>query len=426
MSKSKNSVLIKKNIKGFMVKNFSLRLNINRLFFFLIACAIVLACAIPMEIWAINATEAIHGNGFIRINIIANDGIAFGSLSNSTGLIYFLQTLEIIVLIAVLIFSTKKWAMFFMGLAISGGAYNLIDRMVPKTLASSNEHIKNAVIDYFQFYDKSAIFNFSDIYILVGIIGFCLFLFIWLLIDSHNENKKKEYIQKMKQIGIIYENDDLIVVNKPKGLLTHSTAHQKDGTLFDAIKSKVKVDEFDDKTRAGIVQRLDNNTNGLMVIAKNKKTANALIEQIENKVLLRKYIAIVHNDFKDEKIIIKAPIARSKGAKLKFIVSDDCKAKDAQTEIKVIKHFKNAALIECTLKTGRTHQIRVHLSYINHPIYNDPLYGKDDGFGKYDQFLTSYYLRFVDPGSKKTLEFKVEPDETFVKLEKALENEKTI
>lgn len=411
--------------RKFAKSNFSKILNTERLIFFSVTCIIVLTCAIPMEIWAINAPNQIYGNGFIRINIVLNTGISFGTLDKQIGLIYFLQFLEVLVLLGVFIFSRRISSMIFMGFAIMGGIYNMIDRMIPKLLISDKGQgsIKNAVLDYFQFFDKSAIFNFSDIFILVGVIGFAIFIIVWLLIDVYNDNKKKENMKRIDQIEIIFENDDLLVLNKPKGLLMHPTTYQKDNTVFDTIKWKIKTNEFEDKTRAGIVQRLDQFTNGLIVVAKNKNTAEQLIQQIEQKVLIRKYLAIVHNDFKDDKIIIKAPIARSKTGKLKFVVSDDPKAKDAITEVKVLKHLKTASYLECTLRTGRTHQIRVHLSYIHHPIFNDPLYGKNDGFEKYGQFLTSYYLRFIDPKSNNTLEFKIKPDDTFNKLLNILENE---
>lgn len=222
-------------------------------------------------------------------------------------------------------------------------------------------------------------------------------------------------------LKIIYEDDDLIVVNKPKGLLVHPTSYNEKNTLVDLLRNKIKCNEFEDQIRPGIIQRLDKNTNGLMLIAKTKKVASNLIKQMNEGILIRKYLAIVHNDFKDDVIIIKAPIAREKNKTLKMVVSSDAKAKEAVTKIKVIKHFNNASYIECELETGRTHQIRVHMNYLHHPIFNDSLYGHDDGYNDYGPFLTSYYLRFEHPTQKIIKTFKINPDMTFKKLLKELD-----
>ena len=240
------------------------------------------------------------------------------------------------------------------------------------------------------------------------------------------ESKQKRGISNLESskinMRIIFEDDNIIVVNKPKGILVHPTTYKEKDTLIDALKSKIKVEEFEDQNRPGIVQRLDKDTDGLMVVAKNKKTADELIKQIQNNIFIKKYYAIVHNDFEDDEILINAPIIRSSKNTTKMVVSDDPKAKDAKTKVYVIEHFKNAAFVECELLTGRTHQIRVHMNYIHHPIYNDPLYGHDDGFGKYGQFLTSHYLQFINPTTNKLIEFKIEPDEKFNSLRNYLKN----
>ena len=227
--------------------------------------------------------------------------------------------------------------------------------------------------------------------------------------------------KKINNIEIVYEDDDLIVINKPKNILVHPTTYNEPNTIVDALKDKINVSEFTDQTRPGIIQRLDKNTTGLMVIAKNKKTADSLIDELNNGDLIRKYKTIVHNDFNEDEIIVKAPIARSKGDKLKMIVSDDPKAKDATTNINVLKHYHKACLLECILETGRTHQIRVHLSYLHHPVYNDELYGKYDGYENYGPFLHSYFLSFIHPATNKYMEFIIEPDDTFKSLIDKLE-----
>ena len=226
----------------------------------------------------------------------------------------------------------------------------------------------------------------------------------------------------MFKVEILYENDALLVVNKPNGLLVHPTSHNEKNTLVDILKSKIHVNEFEDKTRPGIVQRLDQYTTGLMVVAKTKSAAESLTKQISDKTLVRKYRAIVHNPFKEneDEVVVKAPIDRSKSGKLKFVVSNAKTAKPAETEVFVVSNYEVGALVECSLLTGRTHQIRVHLSYIHHPIYNDPLYGHNDGFKDYGQFLHSHYIKFKNPVDHKVLEFTAEPDAVFKELERTL------
>ncbi len=229
--------------------------------------------------------------------------------------------------------------------------------------------------------------------------------------------------QITNKIEIIFENEDLWVINKPKGLIVHHTAYQKSNTLADWVKKHIHLNDFVDQERIGIVHRLDQYTNGLMIVAKNQKSLENLQKQIVDGILIRKYQAIVHNPFENKKIIIKAPLMRSKQNQLKFIVSDNPKAKDAITHIEVLKNFKKAAYIECLLETGRTHQIRVHMQYIHHYIFNDPVYGVENEDSNYNQYLFSSYLKFVDPSSNKVMVFSLEPDSTFKKMLERLDNE---
>jgi 23S rRNA pseudouridine1911/1915/1917 synthase len=225
-------------------------------------------------------------------------------------------------------------------------------------------------------------------------------------------------------LEIVHEDDDLIVINKPKHILVHPTSFSENNTVVNALVNKINVDEFEDKLRPGIVHRLDKNTTGLMVIAKNIKTANSLMMQIRKKVLVRKYLALVHTNFQDNYLLVKLPIDRNKHNTLKMVISDDSKAKEAITEIKVLENYHTGALIECRLLTGRTHQIRIHLSYIHHPVFNDPLYGNYDGFKDYDQFLHAHELTFTHPITKKQMIFKKEPDEIFMQLKQTLRGNK--
>ena len=418
----------KAKIKEFFVRNFNKKNTITRLTFFAIAAVVVIICSWPMHAWAMNAEKTHYGDGLIQIDIALNDGVSFSILSGNVAAIYSLQSLMILIISCFLLFCKKWYYVLTLGTAETGAAFNFIDRIVPKSPVSLHlpDASHNCVLDYFHFSFGKTSFNFPDIFILIGLITSVLVVIILAIIEIVNESKKKRGVINLESLKInmriIFEDENIIVVNKPKGILVHPTTYNEKDTLIDALKSKIKVDEFEDKNRPGIVQRLDKDTDGLMVVAKNKKTADELIKQIQDNIFIKKYYAIVHNNFDDDEILINAPIIRSSKNTIKMVVSDDQKAKDAKTKVNVIEHYKTAAFIECELLTGRTHQIRVHMNYIHHPIYNDPLYGHDDGFGKYGQFLTSHYLQFINPTTNKVVEFKIEPDETFNALRNYLKN----
>jgi 23S rRNA pseudouridine1911/1915/1917 synthase len=222
-------------------------------------------------------------------------------------------------------------------------------------------------------------------------------------------------------VKIIYEDDYLLVIEKPKNMLVHPTSFCEQNTLINILLPKIKTDEFEDKYRPGVVHRLDRNTTGLLVVAKNYETYKLLIKQINEKKIIRKYLTLVHHCFKDDHLMLKLPIIRSKTHISKMTISDDSDAKVAITEVNVLKNFKYGALIECILHTGRTHQIRAHLSYIHHPVFNDSLYGMYDGYKNYEQFLHAYYLSFFHPYTNKLMEFSSEPDSTFMLLKEKLD-----
>jgi 23S rRNA pseudouridine1911/1915/1917 synthase len=247
-----------------------------------------------------------------------------------------------------------------------------------------------------------------------------------IVADEIQEVENKSLTQSNLKLEIIFEDDDLIVINKPKNLLVHPTSFNEDNTVVNALLNKINVSEFADSLRPGIVHRLDKNTTGLMVVAKNIDAYNNLINQIRKRILVRKYLSIVHNNFQDNMLLIKLPIDRNKQNTSKMVISDDPKAKDATTEVKVLENYHKGALIECKLLTGRTHQIRIHLAYIHHPIYNDPMYGIYDGYKDYDQFLHAHDLTFIHPKTKKLMHFHKEPDETFLKLKETLRGESNV
>ena len=205
-------------------------------------------------------------------------------------------------------------------------------------------------------------------------------------------------------IDILYEDDYLIVVNKESGMVVHPAAGNFSHTLVNALLYKFDLEGMD-KTRPGIVHRIDKDTSGVMVVAKNEKTLEQLSEMIKNKEVERIYVALVEGIIMHDTGDIDAPIGRDPNNRQKMMVTD-VNSKDAFTHFRVLKRYKNAnkTLIECKLKTGRTHQIRVHMAYIGHPIYNDPVYGKSKKTTEFGQFLHSKTIHFIHPVTKKEVE----------------------
>lgn len=224
-------------------------------------------------------------------------------------------------------------------------------------------------------------------------------------------------------LDIVYEDENMAVVNKPSGMLTHPTSLEFENTLVNALLYKYgsNLSDLNGNLRYGIVHRLDRNTSGLLMIAKNNDTHRYLAELIKNHRLTKKYRAIVKGIYPLEEDRIEFPIGRSITQPHKMSVRQD--GKESLTLLKVLKRFKEATYVELTLVTGRTHQIRVHMSAKNHPIYNDSLYGAGQGKVKTDeQVLQSYYLKFTKPFSDEIIELQIEPDEKISKVLKYLEN----
>lgn len=218
-------------------------------------------------------------------------------------------------------------------------------------------------------------------------------------------------------LDIYYEDDDLIVVNKPSGMVVHPAPGNYTGTLVNAlIYHTNNLSKVNTNIRPGIVHRIDADTSGLLLVAKNDKSHNILAEAIQKKEVVREYIALVEGIIMEDTATIDAPIGRDKKDRKKMTVTSE-NSKDAVTHIRVLERYKDSTLIRCKLETGRTHQIRVHLSYIGHPVVNDPVYGHkkliDKDFG---QMLHAEKLEFVHPTTKEYMEFTAEPPKRFQEI----------
>lgn len=211
-------------------------------------------------------------------------------------------------------------------------------------------------------------------------------------------------------IDIVYEDDDLLIINKESGMVVHPAPGHYHGTLVNALLYLYPLNSGE-KERPGIVHRLDKDTSGLMVVAKNEWTHEKLSEMISTKLVERKYLAIVQGVIKHDTGEIDAPIGRDPHNRQKMAVTD-VHGKDAITHFKVLEKLNNSTYIECKLDTGRTHQIRVHMAYIGHPVLNDPLYGRGN-CSEFGQMLHSYSIRFNHPRTNKELFFTVNPPKEF-------------
>ena len=216
-------------------------------------------------------------------------------------------------------------------------------------------------------------------------------------------------------IDVVYEDEDLIIINKRSGMVVHPAPGHYTGTLVNALLFKYK-ELAGEKFRPGIVHRLDKDTSGLMIVAKNEEMLEKLSTMISEKKVERKYLAIINGVIKHDTGTIDAPIGRDLNNRQKMAVTE-LNSKDAITHFTVLERFDNNSLIECKLETGRTHQIRVHLSYIGFPVNNDPLYGKGK-CSEFGQMLHSYSIKFNHPRTGKELFYTIDaPSEFKEKLE---------
>jgi 23S rRNA pseudouridine1911/1915/1917 synthase len=216
-------------------------------------------------------------------------------------------------------------------------------------------------------------------------------------------------------LDILYQDDDIIVLNKPRGLVVHpSNGHYDGDTLVNALLYHVKdLSSINGVVRPGIVHRIDKDTSGLLVVAKNDEAHIKLQEQLKDHSMHREYLALCEGVIPHTDIKIDAPLGKDPYDRLKRCV-DVINGKEAVTHVHVIERFKYHTLVSCKLETGRTHQIRVHMQYIKHPLVGDPQYGfRKQAIKCNGQMLHAYQITFVHPRTNKEMTFTCPPDEEF-------------
>lgn len=211
-------------------------------------------------------------------------------------------------------------------------------------------------------------------------------------------------------INIVYEDDDLLVINKKSGMVVHPGNGNTSGTLVNALMHYTKNLSNKEAFRPGIVHRIDKDTSGLMLVAKNDKAHDILAEGFKNKTIKREYIALVCGVVGEDTGVIDAPIGRDAKDRKKMCVTSE-NSKKAVTHFKVLKRYEHYTLLRLILDTGRTHQIRVHMKYIGHPVYNDPVYGK--AYNDFGQFLHSASIDFEQPTTHEHLHFECDVPKEF-------------
>ena len=224
-------------------------------------------------------------------------------------------------------------------------------------------------------------------------------------------------------LDVVYEDQDVIVINKPSGMVVHPAHGHYDDTLVNGLLYHCHdLSSINGVVRPGIVHRIDKDTSGLLVVCKNNDAHQALAKQLQEKTCTRKYLAIVFGTFNHTVGRIDAPIARDPKNRQKQAVVEG--GKDAITNFTVLERLGEYSLVECRLETGRTHQIRVHMAYIGHPVLGDPLYAsKKLSSGEFGQYLHAYELSFIHPRTGERLTFKVDPPLEFQKKISELKKE---
>jgi 23S rRNA pseudouridine1911/1915/1917 synthase len=237
------------------------------------------------------------------------------------------------------------------------------------------------------------------------------------------ENKELKIEKENIEVDVLYEDSDVIVVNKPQGMVVHPAPGNFTGTLVNALLYHCKdLSGINGVNRPGIVHRIDKDTSGILVVAKNDKAHQKLAEQLKEHTMTREYIALVEGIINIDAGTVDAPLARHPVDRIKISVIKN--GRNAVTHFQVLERFKTNTLVKCILETGRTHQIRVHMSHLGHPLVGDPVYGyKKQKFKLEGQLLHAKKLGFIHPSSGKYMEFESEVPEYFTKVINVLRNE---
>lgn len=241
------------------------------------------------------------------------------------------------------------------------------------------------------------------------------------IILDRPEPRSLELTPENIPLDIVYEDDDVIVVNKPQGMVVHPAPGHPDHTLVNALLYHSPLSTINGTFRPGIVHRIDKDTSGLLMIAKNDMAHQSLAEQLKNKTNQREYLALVYGQIKEDEGTIDAPLGRNPQDRKKQAVVAN--GRHAVTHFQVVKRYTNFTLVKCILETGRTHQIRVHMKYIGHPLVGDPLYGPRKVIGKNGQFLHAAVLGFKHPRTGEQMRFEVPLPENFQKMLNKLDNQ---
>ena len=230
------------------------------------------------------------------------------------------------------------------------------------------------------------------------------------------EPKETEAVPQDIPLDIIYEDADVLIVNKPRGMVVHPAAGNEDGTLVNAVMYHCgdSLSAIGGVLRPGIVHRIDKDTTGLLAVAKNNAAHLSLSDQLKDRSLSRTYFALVHGNIKVDSGTVDAPIARSESDRKKMAIARK-DGREAVTDFTVEERFGKYTLVRCKLRTGRTHQIRVHMRHIGHPIVGDKTYGvKNDEFNLEGQLLHAGEIGFVHPSTGENMSFSAPLPEDFL------------
>ena len=228
-----------------------------------------------------------------------------------------------------------------------------------------------------------------------------------------SEPEEPEVLPEPIPLNVVYEDADVILVDKPKGMVVHPAPGHTSGTLVNALLYHCKdLSGINGVLRPGIVHRIDKDTTGLVIACKNDKAHQCLAEQLKEHSVTRRYYAIVQGNFREDEGVVNAPVARHRTDRKKMTV--DPSGKEAVTHFRVLERFGKYTFLECRLETGRTHQIRVHMSHIGHPLLGDEQYGSGkSGFHTEGQCLHAYVFGFIHPATGTYMEFQSELPQYF-------------